>query len=148
MVTFSTNEVSQMLGISPRMLQWWDEKGVVSPRHHRHERLYEPLDVVEAAIVAELRMREVSLQQARRIFKKIYNQAARFITADGQWNLPNGNVMAVFDAEPRQLSSVFVTEDAEAICKILMTKQRPQFVISLSDIIVRVRKAERMKERG
>jgi len=29
--TFSSEEVAELSGVTARQLQWWDEKGVVSP---------------------------------------------------------------------------------------------------------------------
>ena len=48
-----------------RQLQWWDERGVVSPHHEQHRRIYRSKDVVEILVMSELRRKGVSLQKIR-----------------------------------------------------------------------------------
>ena len=65
--TFSSNEVARLAGVSLRQLQWWDERGVISPRHDGHRRLYSRQEVIEILVLARLRERGLSLQKMRRL---------------------------------------------------------------------------------
>jgi hypothetical protein len=37
---FTSQQVIALTGITPRQLQWWDERGVVKPEREGHRRLY------------------------------------------------------------------------------------------------------------
>ena len=37
---FTSQQVMALTGITPRQLQWWDERGVVKPERDGHRRLY------------------------------------------------------------------------------------------------------------
>ena len=43
--SFTSNEVVALTGITPRQLQWWDERGLVVPARQGHRRLYSMEDV-------------------------------------------------------------------------------------------------------
>ncbi len=38
--SFSSEEVATLARVTARQLQWWDERGVVSPEHQGHRRRY------------------------------------------------------------------------------------------------------------
>src|SRR5437660_71125 len=50
---FTSNEVVALTGITPRQLQWWDERGIVVPAREGHRRLYSMGDVAEVAVICE-----------------------------------------------------------------------------------------------
>ena len=66
---YTSLDVSRASGVSLRQLQWWDEQGVVSPNHTGHKRLYSQEEVIEVAVIAELRRKGFSLQKIRRVLK-------------------------------------------------------------------------------
>ena len=37
--SFTSREVVALTGITPRQLQWWDERGIVVPARSGHKRL-------------------------------------------------------------------------------------------------------------
>jgi len=37
---FTSRDVILLTGITPRQLQWWDERGIVLPAREGHRRLY------------------------------------------------------------------------------------------------------------
>ena len=65
--TFASSDVSRIAEVSLRQLQWWDERKVVSPRHEGHKRVYQPEEVIEITVIAELRRKGFSLQKIRRV---------------------------------------------------------------------------------
>lgn len=82
---WTTNDVIQMLPVTARMLQWWDENGVVSPTQQHHIRTYSRNDVKELSIVCGLRRKGLSLAITRSVLKEFRAKApsalTRFIVA-------------------------------------------------------------------
>lgn len=64
-----SNEVCELLGVSSRMLQWWDETGLVKPRKKGYRRHYTEADLTRIGLVKALREKGVSIQQARTLLK-------------------------------------------------------------------------------
>jgi len=60
---FTSGEVVVLTGITPRQLQWWDERGIVVPAREGRRRLYSMEDLSEIAVICELRQRGFSLQR-------------------------------------------------------------------------------------
>ena len=44
---FSSADVVALTGITPRQLQWWDERGIVAPEREGRRRLYSLDDLAE-----------------------------------------------------------------------------------------------------
>lgn len=57
---WSSKEVCQIARVSPRQLQWWDEREVVSPPHQGHRRIYLAEDVIGISMIARMRMLRLS----------------------------------------------------------------------------------------
>jgi len=68
---YASSSVIRIAGASQRQLQLWDEQNLVSPRHAGHHRLYTADEVIEVAIVAELRRKGIRLQKARLILNHL-----------------------------------------------------------------------------
>ena len=75
--TFTSREVVQLTGISPRQLQWWDERGIVVPAREGHNRVYSLDDLAEVAVICELRERGFSLQKIRRVIRFLQRELGR-----------------------------------------------------------------------
>ena len=58
---FTTNDVIALTGITARQLQWWDERGLVTPSRQGHRRIYNWDQLVTAAVICQLRRRGFSL---------------------------------------------------------------------------------------
>ena len=58
---FTSREVVDATGITPRQLQWWDERGIVVPQREGRRRLYSLDDLAEVGVICELRRRAFSL---------------------------------------------------------------------------------------
>jgi len=63
----TTNEICQRYRITPRELQWWHDKGLITSTRNGHARDFDLAQALTAAIVAELRDKGVSLQRIRRL---------------------------------------------------------------------------------
>ncbi|MBA3949445.1 MAG: MerR family transcriptional regulator [Acidobacteria bacterium] len=75
--SYSARDVAAFTGLSARQLQWWDTHGVfppaVAPKRTAAggftERRYSPLDVLDLLVLAELRRRNYSVDDIRRIIE-------------------------------------------------------------------------------
>lgn len=63
--TFTSHQVAERTGLSPRQLQWWDEQGIVVPARLGHRRLYSATELAELVLLGDLRRRGFSLQRIR-----------------------------------------------------------------------------------
>ena len=66
---FTSREVVELTGITPRQLQWWDERRIVRAARQGHRRLYSMEDLTEIAVICQLRDRGFSLQRVRKVIK-------------------------------------------------------------------------------
>ena len=66
---FPSQEVIALTGVTARQLQWWDERGVVKPAREGHRRLYSMQNVMEMAVICELRRKGFSLQGVRKVMR-------------------------------------------------------------------------------
>src|ERR1700733_5212594 len=64
---FSSLEVIDLTGITPRQLQWWDERGVVKPERQGHRRMNSMHHLTEVAVIFELRRKDFCLQSVRKL---------------------------------------------------------------------------------
>ena len=73
----TSREVVALTGITPRQLQWWDERGIVVPAREGHRRLYSLEDLSEVSVICELRRRGFSLQRVRRVVRFLQREFAK-----------------------------------------------------------------------
>ncbi|MDE3156479.1 MAG: MerR family transcriptional regulator [Acidobacteriota bacterium] len=77
--TYSSREVAALTGLTARQLQWWDAHRVmapaVAPRRTEAggftERRYSPVDLLELAVLADLRHRGFSVARLRRLIEAL-----------------------------------------------------------------------------
>src|SRR5437762_1109314 len=74
---FTSSEVIALTGITPRQLQWWDERGVVVPAREGHRRIYSMEDLAEVAVICELRERGFSLQRVRKVMRFLQREFSK-----------------------------------------------------------------------
>ncbi|HVC19052.1 MAG TPA: MerR family transcriptional regulator [Vicinamibacterales bacterium] len=77
--TYSSREVAALTGLTARQLQWWDVHrlvlSAVAPRRTAAggftERRYSPVDLLELAVLADLRRRGFSAGKIRRLIETL-----------------------------------------------------------------------------
>lgn len=147
-MTYTSNQVSEIAVVTLRQLQWWDEKRVVQPHHFKHSRVYGTQEVFEVAIIAALREREVSLQKIRPILRQIRVSVARYVCDDGTFALPSTELILIVDTNPGSgRAAVYITDDPYLTVKLLKTRTHPQHVISLTDLVERIKGPTRREAR-
>jgi DNA-binding transcriptional MerR regulator len=128
---FTSREVVQLTGISPRQLQWWDERGIVVPSRDGRRRLYSLEDVSEIAVICELRDRGFSLQRVRKVVRFLQNEfnqrLAETVSGASEYHLLTDG------------RSLYLETSAQQIVDILKNARQPMLAVCLSDTVRRVR---------
>jgi len=123
--TFSSNEVMRLVQVSLRQLQWWEERKVVSPYHNGHRRIYQSQDVLEIAIIAELRRKGFSLQKIRWILR--YLQKTLHVDKNGY------DLYVVTDGR-----TCILTENETRVVEIFRDSVRPLWLVSVAPLWLRI----------
>lgn len=137
-VTFSSQDVTRITGVSLRQLQWWDEQGVVSPAQRGHKRLYQLHEVIEVALISELRRKGISLQKIRRVLKFLHRELGKSLFD----SVDNGHeVHLLTDGK-----NLFLEDDHRKIVDILNNASQPMISVCVSDQIKRLSSAAALKK--
>jgi len=128
--TFTSNQVIALTGITPRQLQWWDERGIVIPAREGHKRIYSLDDVAEVAVICELRERGFSLQKIRLVIRFLQKQLGKrlveTVTAASEYHLLTDG------------RHIYLEDSARAVVDLLKNARQPMLTVCLSDTIQRV----------
>ena len=128
--TFTSSEVVALTGITPRQLQWWDERGIVIPARDGHRRLYTLDDLAEVAVICELRHRGFSLQRVRKVIRFLQRELGKRL------------VETVTDGSDYHLltdgKNIFLEDSAQAVVNVLKNSRQPMLAICLSDTVTRI----------
>lgn len=126
---FPSREVAQLARVSLGQLQWWDERGIISPGRRGRRRAYLPTDVIEILVIAELRRKGMSLQSVWRVLRLLRREMdewpARVLGEEDLHLLTDGK-------------SVHLENEPAAIIDRLKTARRPMLVISVGDQVKRL----------
>lgn len=135
---FTSREVIEFTGITPRQLQWWDERGVVSPAREGHRRLYSMEDLGEVAVICELRRKGFSLQRVRKVMRFLQGEfgkrLAQTVSGASEYHLLTDGRTLYLESSPRQ------------IVDILKNARQPVLAVCLSDAVKQVRAEVRGKK--
>jgi DNA-binding transcriptional MerR regulator len=128
---FTSREVVALTGITPRQLQWWDERGIVVPARDGRKRLYSMEDLSEIAVICELRQRGFSLQRMRKVVRFLQREfgkrLAETVSGATEYHLLTDGTHLYLETSPQQ------------IVDILENARQPMLAICLSDTVRRVR---------
>jgi DNA-binding transcriptional MerR regulator len=128
---FTTAQVVRMTGITPRQLQWWDERGIVVPGREGRRRLYSQDDVAEVAVICALRRKGFPLQRVRRIMKFLQKEFGKRLSA----TVSSG-------ADYHLLTDgrcIYVENSQRQVIDILKNSRQPLLGLCLSDAVREVR---------
>lgn len=81
---FTTAEVCEMTGATPRQLQRWDQDGIVSPTHEGHRRLYSEQQAAMVRKIVQLRIAGVGVKRAARILAQENVAGVTLVITAGQ----------------------------------------------------------------
>ena len=135
---FTTREVIQFTGITPRQLQWWDERGIVVPAREGHRRLYSMEDLADVAVICELRRRGFSLQRVRKVMRFLQREfskrLAETVSGASEYHLLTDG------------KTLYLETSARQIVDLLKNTRQPMLSICLSDAVRQVRAEIRAKK--
>ncbi len=128
--TFTSSEVCRIAQVSPRQLQWWDERKLISPRHEGHKRVYLPEEVLAVRVIAELRRKGFSLQKLRSVVRFLKREMGRrlseVLSGEADLNLLTDG------------KSIYLEEGPGRVIDLLKTAQQPMFLVCISDQVERL----------
>ena len=128
---FTSAQVVKLTGITPRQLQWWDERGIVRPQREGRCRLYSFDDVSEIAVICALRRKGFPLQRVRRIMKFLQKEFGRRLAEA----VSNGSEYHLLTDGKR----IYLENSERQIIDILKNARQPLLGICLSDAVKEVR---------
>jgi len=127
---FTSNEVVALTGITPRQLQWWDERGIVVPEREGHKRIYSLDDLAEVAVICDLRQRGFSLRKIRTVIrflqKELGKRLLETVTAASEYHLLTDG------------RRIYLEDSARAVVDLLKNARQPMLSVCLNDTIQRV----------
>ena len=128
--TYSSQEVSDITGVTPRQLQWWDEQRVVTPRQEGHRRLYSSSEVLQVSLIKQLRERKISLKRIQRILQKLEK-----LHGKDYFNLhrQNGNLYLLTDGEV-----VHVEDSLQRIVDIFTESRKAMISVAVSKVFAKL----------
>lgn len=128
---FSTDQVVELTGMTPRQLQWWDERGIVRPAREGRRRLYSLDDLAEVAVIGELRVRGFSLQRVRKLMRSLQREFGKrlveTVSAASDYHLLTDG------------SRIYLRTSPEQVVEVLKASRQPIFAICLSDTVRQIR---------
>lgn len=128
---FTSQQVMELTGITARQLQWWDERGVVTPDRQGHRRLYSMKHLTEIAVICELRRKGFSLQGVRKVLRFLDREfgkgLADIVNRNSDYHLLTDGTHLYLETSARQ------------IVDILKNSKQPILGICLSDAVRQVR---------
>ena len=127
---FTSQEVIALTGITPRQLQWWDERGVVKPEREGRRRLYSMNHLTEVAVICELRRKGLSLQAVRKVMRFLDRAIGK-----GLAEIVNGHSDYHLLSDGKRL---YLETSARQIVDILKNSDQPILGICLSDAVRQV----------
>jgi len=137
---FPSQEVIALTGITARQLQWWDERGVVKPERQGHRRLYSMQNVMEMAVICELRRKGFSLQGVRKVMRFLQREFGKGLSEIvGR----SSDVHLLTDG-----THLYLETSARQIVDILKNSKQPILAICLSDAVRQVRAEVVAKRKG
>ena len=128
---FTSREVVDLTGITPRQLQWWDERKIVVPARDGHRRLYSFEDLSEVAVICELRRKGFSLQRVRKVIRFLQREfskrLAETVSGTSDYHLLTDGKSLYLETSPQQIVDIF------------KNSRQPMLAICLSDTVRQVR---------
>src|ERR1039457_241359 len=128
--SFTSKEVVALTGISPRQLQWWDERGIVVPAREGHLRGFSLGDLAEGGVICELRERGFSLQKIRRVVrflqKELGKRLVETVRAASEYHLLTDG------------RHIFLEDSARGVVDLLKNARQPMLTVCLSDTLERI----------
>jgi DNA-binding transcriptional MerR regulator len=137
---FTSREVAALTGITPRQLQWWDERRILVPARQGRRRLYSLEDLTEVAVICELRGKGFSLQRVRKVIRFLERELGKRL-AETIRETSSHHLLT--DGQ-----NLYLETSARQIVDILKNSRQPILAICLSDTVKHVRAVIRSNKKS
>jgi DNA-binding transcriptional MerR regulator len=124
---FTSSQVVGLTGITPRQLQWWDERGIVTPQRDGRRRLYTLDDVTEIAVICALRRKGFPLQRVRSIMKFLQKELGKRLA----FTVNSGSEYHLLTDGKR----IYVENSQRQVIDLLKNSRQPMLGVCLSDAV-------------
>jgi DNA-binding transcriptional MerR regulator len=128
--SYTSSQVSERIGLTPRQLQWWDEQGIVVPARQGRRRLYSSKDLAELAVLCDLRQRGFSLQRIRKLILLLRREFGHRL-ADLGARGPGLHLLT--DGQ-----SIFLCDSERGVIDLLRNAHQPLLAICIGPVLERV----------
>jgi DNA-binding transcriptional MerR regulator len=128
---FTSAQVVGLTGITPRQLQWWDERGIVRPQRDGRRRLYTFEDLTEIAVICALRRKGFPLQRVRRIMRFLQKELGRRLAEA----VSNGSEYHLLTDGKR----IYLENSERQVIDVLKNSRQPLLGVCLTDAVREVR---------
>jgi DNA-binding transcriptional MerR regulator len=128
---FTSAQVVGLTGITPRQLQWWDERGIVRPQRDGRRRLYTFADLTEIAVICALRRKGFPLQRVRSIMRFLQKELGRRLAEA----VSNGSEYHLLTDGKR----IYLENSERQVIDILKNSRQPLLGVCLTDAVREVR---------
>jgi len=112
---FTSQEVMALTGLTPRQLQWWDERGLVKAERDGHRRLYSLNQLTEVAVICELRRKGFSLQGVRKVMRfldrELGKELAEIVGQSSEYHLLTDGTHLYLETSPQQIVDILKNSD-------------------------------------
>lgn len=136
---YTSREVVALTGITPRQLQWWDERGIVVPAREGHRRLYSLEDLTEVAVIIELRRKGSSLQRVRKVMRQLQKEFGKrlveTVSASSECHLLTDG------------RRIYLETSARQVVDLLKNARQPMLTVCLSDAVRQIRAEIRQRRK-
>jgi len=122
---FTSRDVVALTGITPRQLQWWDERGIVKPVREGHRRQYAMSQLTEVAVICQLRRKGFSLQGVRKLMRFLDREFGKGLAEIVE---RESEIHLLTDGK-----QIYLETSAKQIVDILKNSNQPILGICLSD---------------
>ena len=124
---FTSAEVVKLTGITPRQLQWWDERSIVRPKREGRRRMYSAEDLAEVAVICALRRKGFPLQRIRQVMKFLQREfggrLAKAVSSGSEYHLLTDG------------RRIYVENSQRQVIDILKNSRQPLLGVCLSDAV-------------
>lgn len=120
-----------MTGITPRQLQWWDERSIVVPQREGRRRLYSMDDLTEVAVICALRRKGFPLQRVRSIMRFLQRELGSRLAQ----TVSNGSEYHLLTDGKR----IYLENSEKQVIDIFKNSRQPLLGICLSDAVRELR---------
>src|SRR5689334_16103432 len=128
---FTSAEVVRLTGITPRQLQWWDERSIVVPQREGRRRLYSMDDLTEVAVICALRRKGFPLQRVRSIMRFLQRELGSRLAQ----TVSNGSEYHLLTDGKR----IYLENSEKQVIDIFKNSRQPLLGICLSDAVRELR---------